>query len=566
MNTRRIVFCSLIVALAAGALPAVARAAARVLVVPFAIHAAEDLSFLQKGISAMLATRLADGDQVTVLGAGATEAALAGVPGPLNAAQAVAAGRKAEADYVAFGSLTVFGESISTDARFVAVADGSERVVFSDTGASQGDVIAHVNRFAGQVNFQVFGRRTADWQPAATPAAGAAAAGDTTPAGEEPSRRSPEKLWAGEAGMQLTSEDSGTTDEGAALWRSRRFPVNVVGLTLGDVDGDGQIETVFAGRHQVHVYRKKGEIFEKVTEFDMERGRILLAIDAMDADGNGRDELFFTCRTDDYRVTSYVAEWDGTKFAKLQDLSGWYLRVVRDPRTGRRTLYGQKTGMEDVFSYPAYILARVAGEYGPQGAVLLPKGANVFGFVHADVTGDGADDFVSLNRDDYLQLFDGTGREEWTSGERYGGKYEFLMTNQAYVQNNRLSRAEPDPMPEDPDYIPQRVLLTDFDHDGKSEVFVVQNDDATGRVLTRVRAFRQGRFEALRWDNVGLTTMWRTRHFAGLISDYYVGDVDNDGVDELVFAVVKSVGDPVTGDGRTYLVSWKPQVGKKEKP
>lgn len=569
MHTCRLIRCSLILALAALALPGLARGASRVLVVPFAIHAAEDLSFLQKGISAMLATRLADGDKVAVLGPGEAEAALAGLAGALTAAQARVAGEKAKADYVAFGSLTVFGDSISTDARFLAVADGAERVVFSDTGRSQGDVIAHVNRFAGQVNFQVFGRQTADWQPGAAAAGGpppAPQAAGAPPAGEDRTRRNPEKLWAGETGMQLATDDDDTSDEGAALWRSRRYGFQVVGLTLGDVDGDGQVETVFAGRYQVHVYRKKGEAFEKVAEFEVERGKNLLALDAMDADGNGRDEIFLTCRTDDYVIASYVVEWDGTKFAKVQDMPGWFLRVAANPKTGRRTLYGQRTGMEELFGYPAYTLARVGGEYVPQGPVALPRGATVFGFVHADVTGDGAEDFVTLSRDDYLQLYDAAGREEWTSGERFGGKYDYLMTNQEFVYHNRLSRTDPDPVPDNPYFIPQRVLLTDFDRDGKSEVFVVQNDDATGRLLTRVRAFRQGRFEALRWDNVGLTTVWRTRNFAGLISDYYVGDVDNDGADELVFAVVKTVGDPVTGDAKTYLVAWKPQIGKKDSP
>ena len=101
MHTRRIIRCSLILALAAVVLPGLARGASRVLVVPFAIHAAEDLSFLQKGISAMLATRLADGDKVAVVGPGEAEAALAGLQGTLTAAQARAAGEKAIAAEVA---------------------------------------------------------------------------------------------------------------------------------------------------------------------------------------------------------------------------------------------------------------------------------------------------------------------------------------------------------------------------------------------------------------------------------------------------------------------------------
>ena len=74
----------------------------------------------------------------------------------------------------------------------------------------------------------------------------------------------------------------------------------------------------------------------------------------------------------------------------------------------------------------------------------------------------------------------------------------------------------------------------------------------------RTRSFREGYFENLAWDNVGMRTVWRTRKFSGFIGDYNIGDFDNDGQLEVVFAVVKKVGDPVTGEAKSYLVSWDP--------
>ena len=81
-------------------------------------------------------------------------------------------------------------------------------------------------------------------------------------------------------------------------------------------------------------------------------------------------------------------------------------------------------------------------------------------------------------------------------------------------------------------------------------MLVVKNEDSTRGLMTRVRSYREGRFENLAWDNVGMRAVWRTRKFSGYISDYNLGDFDNDGQDEVFFVVVKKVGDPMTGDAK----------------
>jgi hypothetical protein len=168
--------------------------------------------------------------------------------------------------------------------------------------------------------------------------------------------------------------------------------------------------------------------------------------------------------------------------------------------------------------------------------------------------------------DDRLQLSNASVREEWTSTDPYGGSYTWLITTEEYRQGQRESRSNPDPLPMELFYLPQRVLLTDFDRDGKTEVLVVKNEDVTMGVMSRMRSYREGRFENLAWDNVGMRTVWRTRKFSGYISDYNIGDFNNDGQNEIVFAVVKKVGDPITGEAKSYLVSWNPYQMEGQAP
>jgi TolB-like protein len=525
----------------------------KILVVPFSIHADKDLAFLRKGITAMLSSRLTDVGKVVVMDQTGAADILRDLPTPLSRESAAEAGRKAGADYVAFGSLTVFGDSISTDARFVEADTSTLLVTFNETGQSQGDVIGHINTFAGEINTRVFGRANGG-SVSATPAP--AAAPGTPP---DPDQANPaKKIWSGDGGMRIQAANPDTDEADAKLWRSRRFPLNVEGLGLGDVDGDGDIEVVFVSENQAHVYRFKNETFLKVAEFELAPRLVTLGVDVADLNGNGRAEIFIVSRSENYFAHSYVMEWDGAAFQTIYEAPNWYYRIGMNPQTKKRTLYGQKGGAREVVTGPVYALAWVNGSYEPQDKILLPEGASVFGFVQGDLTGDGLVNTLAFITGDRLQLSSLGRQEEWTSAESYGGKYSYLVTAEEYKQGQKLSRTRVDPLPDTLFFIPQRILLTDFDRDGRNDALVVKNEDSTRGLMSRVRSYQEGRFENLAWDNVGMRAVWRTRKFSGYISDYNLGDFDNDGQDEMVFAVVKKIGDPMTGDAKSYLVSWDP--------
>ena len=83
---------------------------ARVLVLPFTLHAEKDLSFLNPGIMGMLSSRLSANGRVTVVKSRQAD---------LDEPAALALAKTLDADYLITGSLTVFGNSVSTDVRFV---------------------------------------------------------------------------------------------------------------------------------------------------------------------------------------------------------------------------------------------------------------------------------------------------------------------------------------------------------------------------------------------------------------------------------------------------------------
>jgi hypothetical protein len=414
------------------------------------------------------------------------------------------------------------------------------------------------------VNARVFGRQsqTATDAPPAAPAPAAPA---------DPDQANPEKrIWGGGGGMQIQATNPDIDVTGAKLWRSRRFSMNVNGLALGDVDGDGAIETVFAGGRALAIYRHKDNRFLKLAETTTEPDFVCVAADVADINANGREEIFMIGRTEKYWPKTIVLEWDGSQFETVQVVTGWYLRVQRDPKTGRKVLYGQKgfvnqvsIGQQDTVSPvvkgPLYRMSWIEGAYTPQESYLIPDEGTVFGFAYGDVTGDGLEDWVTYDDNELLKLTTAGGREDWISSERYGGNNTFLISAGTYRARQEYSnKFDFDPLPMEIFFVPQRILLADFDGNSRNEVLVVQNTDATRGLMQRTRSYQEGRFECLAWDNVGLHAKWRTRKFSGFISDFYMGDFDNDGQDEVVFVVVKKLGDPITGESKSYLVSWDP--------
>ena len=334
----------------------------KVLILPFNIHSEKDLSFLQKGIGEMLSTRLAFENRVITAGKGDPKIAAEKLPAAIDEKAALIFGEKTGADYVLFGSLTVFGDSISTDAKFFDVKKKSQLVVINEFGSSQGDVIYHINVFAARINETVFGRKTVSSQAPAKQIAQQQPSGGDRSMG---SRKNPEELWSKESGIKMSYDEApvASGEPAASLWKSKKFETKLKAIAVGDVDGDGKIETVFADDHNIFIYRQFGGKFEKIKEINGKTYLFYKGIDVADINGNKKAEIFVTAINDSGRVISFVLEWDGKDFKKIKDDEDWHYRVLDLPSRGGKVLFGQKGGYAGIFSQNIYELKWVNGDY-----------------------------------------------------------------------------------------------------------------------------------------------------------------------------------------------------------
>lgn len=507
----------------------------RIALLPFKINAEKDMTFLQNGIFDMLTSRLSKEGEVVVISRQAAETAVEAIGGlaAVNESSARKIGSQLNADHTLFGSLTVFGNSISIDAKMVDVTGNTPTASFFEQSQDLGGVITKINGIAAQINTTVFDRQPKVAQEAAP----APQTPKKEPAPTDEVHAHPEKLvkghgTTGEGGspfIMATEDEEETAFQ--KFWRSASFKHLINGIAAGDVDADGKIETVVVTPDEVIVYRAESGKFYKAHEIKERGSRYHIGVDVADINKNGFPEIFVTSLAATRKVIdSIVFEYDGEAFRKIVDGSSWYYRVVDVPGRGK-ILLGQKHRVAKPFSGRIYDMIWKNSEYVPEAEIKTPREIQVMGFALGDILNDKQETAAAYRTDDRIQIIDANGKEMWQSSEQYGGSTLYTLgeiEDRAQVQN--------------PIYYPMRLLITDANGDGESEMIVVKNHEVTGRHLEQFRKYTNAHFESMTWDGLGLQTRWRTRKITGFIRDYTLGDFDNDGKIELVAAVILSEG------------------------
>jgi TolB-like protein len=556
MISALLIFCSISPALAAPA---------RVAILPFDMHAEKDLTFLQEGIMDMLGSRIAYQDQVEVISKSETRAALESVKGFQGESRALLIGAKLKADYVLFGSITMFGESVSIDAKMVDVTSQKPPLPFFAQTRGMADVIPQINQFATDINATVFGRAAAQ-QPVAVPApqAGTMPATQVQPAppAYDP-RMHPEKLLQSGvqnkarvpvAGQPYQAPNPGFVTAAPAygangnhnFWKSKNFKSVISTMDIGDVDNDGALETVLAEDDNLVVYRNiKGRMM-KTAEISDKRTGHYLGIDVGDINGNGTPEIFvssISLQRD--RYNSFVLEFNGSEYKRIVDNSPWLYRIAHTS-TGRSVLLGQRSPKveADLFSTPIFEMFWKNGEYASEKQLIGGRRANVLGVAYDDVLQEGQDKLVAFSTGDRIRIYNNNGESAWNGDDKHGGSLAYF---------NLPSKDTTDKF--NIQYFPMRIRTADIDGDGKVEIISASNKDIIG-ILERFRQLNKGYLLSLSWNGMGLAQNWKTQEMEGRISDFAIGDFDNDGAEELVATIVSKEGSFALTEKKSFILSF----------
>ncbi|MEJ2156963.1 MAG: VCBS repeat-containing protein [Desulfobacteraceae bacterium] len=504
----------------------------KVLLIPFTVYSSNDLTYLQEGIGQMLASRLSQDGTVQVIQAGPDVAAS---QNPADQAKAMGA------DYMVTGSLTMIGDSVSTDAKVLDVILGKQVLTFGRAGKTQADIIDHVDQLAMEINAKLFGRTPSPSAVTAPAKEAAPATGEKTPSiYQHPEKLIPHPEDGGS--HRIEGDAAGFAPAAPLVLRGRRESFQMTGVATGDVDGDGRNDIVCIGPSKVLVYRLVEKRLSKMAEYGG-TGHFI-GVDALDVNGNGKAEIFITnFDNSDYHVRSFVLEMDGKQLTSVADGMNWYFRSVEVPNRGM-ILAGQRQGLSEPFAKGIFEMAWQSGKYAPAGRLPLPKDLEIYGFAYGSVRAPHNIEVVAYNPGGFIRILSRNGDEEWITSERYGGSNIFLdFPDKTDTFDHKYV------------YLSPRIHLYDLDGDGLEEVFAVNNDNLAG-FMTRVRSFKNGRLVALKWDELGMTPKWHTRNLAKYMADFAFADVDGDGKPEVVAAVVQKDKGAIQ-KGRSYVAVFK---------
>ncbi|WP_419663883.1 uncharacterized protein Dvar_41160 [Desulfosarcina variabilis str. Montpellier] len=496
----------------------------RILIVPFTINAAEKFSYLQQGISDMLTSRLEKDSNVTV-------ATADGKRDNLKALSQTAA-----ADYVITGSVTIVGDSASTDAQVLKGSAVDTPVLsFNRTGRQQAELIEHINELAATINTRLLGHSPSQPDQSVPPTIG--------------KKTSPSVVTAP---MPSPATDRHPSNVGKTLSQTEptRLPGigsikgQASGISAGDVDGDGIADIVTITSNHLFVYRFIGAKWAKLAEYDSVGD--FIGVDIADVNGNGRQEIFVTrFGQKDSKVLSFVLEWDGNDLQRIATQLPWYFRNVDFFHRGR-ILVGQRQGQGKQFTSGIYEMQWTNTAYTAGERLALPRNLNIFGFACGAVRSPDKPEVVTYDSDSYVQILSPSGEEIWLTTEKYGGGANFIV----FTDEEQWDEKEYI-------YLPPRIHLHDVDNDGVQELLVVKNQFSFkgSSVLARHRIYAKGRLEWLKYQNAGIRSTSHTMDVARFIADSALVDVDGDGDLDVVAAVVKKTRG-ITTKGSSYLVGF----------
>jgi len=321
------------------------------------------------------------------------------------------------------------------------------------------------------------------------------------------------------------------------IWIGPRLEGNPVGVTVGDFDHDGQMETAIAMEYELLITRITEGHLQQLASVKFPSGTQLLSIDAIDMDKDGSPEIYLSASSGQV-LNSQVVDFKNGSYQKTIGKIRWFLSVLDLPGEGK-TLVGQALGeYETPFSNAPFRVNRSGAELKRGNKLTAPKDLSTLSL--APFGGSGSDTlYASISTKAGLQVFNSQSNRLWKSSDSFGGS-EISFYNAEDINNNEM----PDPI-----FIEPRLITLP-----SGEILAAQNSGAL--TLRRYHNYTKSRIVALNWNGFALQELWRTTDQGGYLADFFYADANNDGKDELIMAI-QFKKKTLISSGRSTVVIYK---------
>lgn len=296
-------------------------------------------------------------------------------------------------------------------------------------------------------------------------------------------------------------------------WRSPEIAATLMGLDVGDLDGDKKNEIVFLEEGGVSINRFEEGTIRPLTQFS-ESPAVFISAEIEDLDGDGISDLIL-CYQKPSGIESAIIKYENRVFRIAVKIPNVILRTIKEPSVDpkKRILIGQRTDTPNIFSGEMTRYRLEGDRLEPIGSIALPPGTLVLSYDYGQL-GKGGEFFrVILNQDQRLMLFDKENRLIASVPDRI------------YGHDRRLRFQTPNGTREI--VCPGQILFADTKGDGENELLTVKNGE------------RGSYIQALGWNGTQIVEKWKTVESQGTITDFRIRDFKNQGTQSLVLVLVK---------------------------
>lgn len=223
-------------------------------------------------------------------------------------------------------------------------------------------------------------------------------------------------------------------------WKTQRLPLTLKGIGIADLDNDGTMELVAIDDKNLYIYLFDKDGLRLKKEFKGTGPSRNYNIAVGDFNGNGIPEIYLTRKYMEKAATR-VIEFTGKDFVVVADDLPWFIREVKGP--DNTLLVGEKFREIDGLYGGVKFLKWKDGTLGEDGLLDMPKWMDLYGFTICDATGDGKDDFISLDENDRLRFYErdegGAWKQTWKSASYYGGSINNIEFGQASIDRKTIN-------------------------------------------------------------------------------------------------------------------------------
>lgn len=482
---------------------------------PFTVNAPNNFKYLSKAIPSTLVSRL-------------NGAALKGAPGSAkvsNEAEARKALGQARADYAVWGNVNVVGKDCVVE---ISSLDKKGKVWTKSASSPVSDLMASVNGLSASLAAEAMGEPIA------------ARPGFMSPGRK--SKSSGSDIIVNETGQnqaylnpQFRYQGAGAAD--GSRMTSQRLKEGMVDMAVGDFNGDGKTEIAFLGEHKLVIYKwEPGGKLKSLGEINVAKTNQNYSMRAMDLNKDGAQDLVVATYNDsDNRPLSYFYSFKGNKFRELSPRVPYFASVIRMPPSFAPMLVGQGWDSMKLFAPGIHQMVKNGDKYALGSRIKMPTGANVFNVAWIPASkASGGDMLIMLADNERIKLYQGSMEKpihttmEQFSGSSVGMDFYKGMPGLAVDKTKQLAAKY---------YAPLRMIAADIGNTGEQVVLLNKPISTASQFFDRYRYFPQGEIHALYWDGVGLGLKWKTRRIRGSVAEIDLGDVNNDGILDLVVGV-----------------------------